>query len=156
MTKKIRGQIIRILDTRTVIINLGLRDGITHASIFSILSEPEPVVDPFSPDGEVLGRVAVVKARVKTSQVYEKFTIATTKWFSQKMAYLWTIPGTEKMEVDEGELLVEATGVEPWKAKSEIPVQVGDFVEVTIPLPPTPPPPSDQTPAAGDEGGGDG
>ncbi len=47
-SKKIKGKIIRILDKRTVMINLGIQDGIKNTSIFHILGKPEPVIDPFT------------------------------------------------------------------------------------------------------------
>ncbi|MGQ9627325.1 MAG: FlgT C-terminal domain-containing protein [Anaerolineae bacterium] len=125
---KVRGRIIRIPDDRTVIINLGRKHGVRDDNIFSILAEPEPVVDPFT--GEELGRVSVVKAKVAASQVYDKFTIATTRWTERT----WPPPelfGVEKV-VDEGGLRVRKEDIQPWKAKSGAPVQVGDVVEVEV------------------------
>lgn len=133
--KKIQGKIIRILDTRTVIINLGKNHGIRDSSIFSILGSPEPVIDPFAQ--EELGLVSVVKAKVKAVQLHDRFTIASTKWYSTYFkatanigAQLGTLFDTEM--VDEGELRVNSTDVKPWKAKSETPVSVGDIVEVEV------------------------
>lgn len=133
--KTINGKIIRILDTKTVIINLGTKDGITNASYFNILGEPEDIIDPFTKD--VLGRVNVVKAKLKTSHADEKFTIASTKWIQHNLKFTNTLNvgfGNlfEEQEVDEGELKVENSEIEPWKAKSETPVKVGDVVTVEI------------------------
>jgi hypothetical protein len=134
MRKLIKGRVIRILDKRTVIINLGSRDGIRNDNFFSILGEPESVVDPASE--EELGQVAVVKARLKADRVYEKFTIATTRWteadttignLSNLLASLYKL-----RIVDQGDLLVDPAQVQPWKAQSEIPVQIGDIVEVWV------------------------
>ncbi len=132
---KIRGRIIRILDPKTVIINLGRKDGIQDDSVFSILGEPETVVDPFS--REELGQVTVVKSRLGSSQVYDKMTIATTTWVDTKLSRLVTnllgTMETTRVSVDEGELRVKQEDIQPWKAKSESTVQLGDVVEVTIP-----------------------
>lgn len=132
---KIQGKIIRILDKRTVIINLGKNNNINDSSVFSILGNPEPVVDPFTQ--EELGLVSVVKAKVKAVQVHDKFTIASTKWLSTHFkltANLATQLGAlfDTEMVDQGELLVNSTDVQPWKAKSETPVRVGDIVEVQV------------------------
>jgi hypothetical protein len=137
-TKRIRGRIIRILDKRTVIINLGLEDHVDGTSVFSILGEPEEVVDPFSK--EKLGKVSVVKAKVKAASVYPRFTIAATKWTARHTTLLNSLGmaaglGFRTEEIDEGELLVRETDVEPWKARSVIPVQVGDTVEVLVTIP---------------------
>jgi hypothetical protein len=136
--EKVRGRIIRILDKRTVIINLGRRDHIADDSIFNILGQPELVKDPFT--GEELGCVSVVKSKLKATQVYEGFTIASTKWATVRMegldlALRSFASGVRVEQVDEGELLVNAEDVEPWKAKSESPVRVGDYVEVEVSRP---------------------
>ena len=130
---KIRGNIIRILDKRTVIINLGRRDGITDGKVFSILSQPEPVVEPST--GEELGRVLVVKAKVSASEVYEKFTIATTRWTVTRGSAGFNIArylGVHMEVVDQGELRVDPKQLQPWKGQSEIPVGLGDVVEVAV------------------------
>jgi hypothetical protein len=130
-TKKIKGRIIRILDKKTVIINLGKMDNIDSESIFYILGDPEPVVDPFTKSE--LGLVNVTKARVKASQVFDKFTIATTKWTDYRFIFEGlTLPSMTRSEVYEGELLVDSKDIQPWKAKSEVPVRIGDEVEVSI------------------------
>jgi hypothetical protein len=132
---KLTGRIIRILDTRTVVINLGGEKGIRDQSVFSIMGKDEPVVDPAS--HEELGKVRVVKAKVKAAQVFDKFTVATTKW----REYPSTLPATTELaklfgattyEVDQGELRVNPEEVQAWKAKSEEPVRVGDTVEVIV------------------------
>ena len=135
MKKTISGKIIRILDKRTVIVNLGSKHGITEHSIFSIMGEPEQIVDPET--GENLGEVTVVKSRVKASEVAEKFTIATTKWKSTRLTLFNSFLGginknIETFEMDEGELNVDPAEIKPWKAKSEAPVRVGDIVQVEV------------------------
>lgn len=132
---EIQGNIIRIVDKTTVIINLGKKDGIKGDSIFRILGNPEQIIDPFTKEN--LGLVTIVKAKVKAAQIYEKFTIATTRWSSIRLKLQATL-GTQisslfdTEDVDEGELLVNSSDLQPWKAKSEIPVKVGDIVMVEI------------------------
>ena len=136
--KRIRGRIIRILDNRTVIINLGRRDYISLDSVFRIPGEPEAVIDPFIE--EELGYVSVIKAKLGVSQVYERFTIATTKWTTIYSTLFPTVAdlfadSVETRVIDEGKLLVNPEDVQPWKAQSEIPVGVGDYVEVEVSIP---------------------
>ena len=124
---KTRGRIIRILDRRTVIINLGSADGVLSDSTFSILAGPEKVVDPETK--EELGEVLVVKAKVRASQVFESFTIASSKWTEVRSSYIGRLvggTGAERVEVDQGELRVVQKDLQPWKAWSEEPVTVGD------------------------------
>lgn len=146
---EVTGRIIRILDEETMVINLGSRDGITKNSVFRILGEPESIVDPFS--DEDLGRLTLVKARVKASQVQEKYTVATIRWGDALSAYLRaanadlsrnedklpsvpSISSSAKMveEID-GQLPLGEENVRHWEARSAEPIRLGDIVEVTVP-----------------------
>lgn len=139
---KIQGRIIRILDTRTAIINLGSTNGVKSSSVFHILGDPEAIIDPFSK--EELGQIVVVKSKLKAEQVYEKFTIATTKWTIVTLKHLGSsnynildianhLGFQREVEVvDHGEMKVRSEDIKPWKAKSETPVRVGDIVEVEV------------------------
>lgn len=136
---KLRGRIVRILDAKTVVINLGRENGINNSSLFHILGDPEHVIDPET--NESLGTVNVSKGRVRASQVFDKFTIARTQWVnyvaSSNLFEFWGasgVSGTERVEVDEGDLRVRTSEIQPWKAKSEIPVRIGDEVEVEVDL----------------------
>ena len=134
---KITGRIIRIVDHRTAIINLGSQDGINEDSIFHILGETESIIDPFS--DEDLGTLRVVKSKLKAQQVYERFTVATTQWkintlgeqlFVNIFASLKTHNPEER--VTQGELPINEEEIEPWKATAEEAVRIGDYVEVEI------------------------
>lgn len=132
-TEKIKGRIIRILSPKTIVINLGLEHGVYKDSLFHILGEPEKIVDPETQ--EVLGSVKVTKGRVRASQVFDKFTVATTTWVQVRPNYnliFGNLFGPVQTEVDEGDLKVLPGEVRPWKAKSDLPVRVGDEVETTI------------------------
>lgn len=133
--KTIKGKIIRIVDNRTVIINLGKKDGVTDKSYFQIVGEPEDIVDPFTK--EKLGAVNIVKANLKASNTFEKFTIATTKWEATSLKFQSSLAQQmqefiKTEEIDEGELKVDKSEIQPWKAKSELPVRLGDIVTVDI------------------------
>lgn len=128
-TKKIKGRIIRIVDQQTVVVNLGDDNGITPDSVFYILGESEDIVDPES--GETLGSVNVTKARVKATQVFAKFSIATTTWsVVSGNSSLSFLAGVE--QIDEGPLNAPENEIKPWRARSETPVRVGDDVEVSV------------------------
>ena len=133
--KTIKGKIIRIVDNRTVIINLGKKDGVTDKSYFQIVGESEDIVDPFTK--EKLGAVNIVKANLKASNTFEKFTIATTKWETTSLKFQSSLAQQmqdfiKTEEIDEGELKVDESEIQPWKAKSELPVRLGDTVTVDV------------------------
>ena len=127
----IRGRIIRILDGETVMINLGRTDGVKRGAVFSVLSEPEAVVDPNN--RQQLGRVQLVKAKVRAAGVYGRFSIAVTKWvvpktnLEQKKLLGMVIPGSPQDEV-----LMDPKQIQPWRSASEIPIRLGDEVEVGV------------------------
>lgn len=154
--KKIRGRIIRIVDPREVVINLGSTDGIDQDSIFLILGEEEIIIDPETETE--LGRVSVVKGRVKAKTVDDHYTITSTRWkvntidvvgplaealgeaaeaiaSTKYPALLSELSKSRETPVDTGDLDVNEQDLQPWKALKETPVAVGDEVEVTIFMP---------------------
>jgi hypothetical protein len=130
----IKGRIIRILDNTTVVINLGSREGVGQESTFKVLGDLENIVDP--ENGEVLGAVNIVKARVKAFQVFERFSVASSTWNEIEYTGLQSITRSlsrDYVEKKVGEQLrVKPEDVKPWKAISEVPVKVGDLVEVVV------------------------
>jgi hypothetical protein len=133
--KTLSGRIIRILDNTTVIVNLGSSDGITSETVFSVLGEPEDVVDPETT--EVLGTVSIVKGRVRAKSVSDKFTICTSTWkayaFEQLLGMMALgAKGQGTVSEEGGAWRVLDKDVKPWRAVSEDFVRVGDQVETTI------------------------
>ena len=143
MTKQsiIRGRIIRVVDSATVIVNLGRDDGVADYSIFRVIGATEDIVDPVT--DEALGSMEVVKAKVRASQVYNRFTVATSKWTTYSVKFkpfggavadaVSSMLGTET-ETHGGDLRVNPDEVEPWQATTEETTNLGDEVEVDIVL----------------------
>lgn len=128
---EIKGRIIRLLDNRTVIVNLGAKDGIRKGVVFSILGNPELVVDPVTQ--QVLGELVIVKDKITANQVEEKFTIArkpetvTTGLVNYALLGLGSVQQHEQQPLN-----VDKKDVRPWKALSEEPIKVGDEVVADI------------------------
>ena len=74
---EIRGKVAAILDTTSVVINLGAADGITKGEEFHFFGEMGPFPDPDT--GEPLGGIRQRKATVRVSLVAERFCIARTR-----------------------------------------------------------------------------
>lgn len=132
---KLKGKIIRILDKRTVIINLGKENGIEKESIFSVYGKPEEIIDPETK--ESLGSVVLIKAKIRATQVFDKFTIASTRWSENIFSLSSAITSNmlSAKEIDQGELNILPEEMEPWKVTSGEPVRIGDVVEVTLKKP---------------------
>lgn len=74
MCSTITGKISKIISEYTVVINVGSDAGVRENMKFEILAPEIQITDPDS--GEELGALHYVKARVKVTQVYEKFAVA--------------------------------------------------------------------------------
>ena len=76
-TRLIRGKVAEILSPLQVAVNVGQNHGVKPGMLFDILSKKgRGIKDPDS--GEELGSVGLPKARVRISDVYEKFSVART------------------------------------------------------------------------------
>jgi len=77
MTKPICGKVARVLNTREIAINLGVKDGVTIGMYFDVIDlQYEDIRDPDT--DEVLGSIERPKVRVQVIQVQEKLSLATT------------------------------------------------------------------------------
>ncbi|MBC9719517.1 hypothetical protein H9Y04_44165 [Streptomyces sp. TRM66268-LWL] len=71
------GRIIKIVNEREVLINLGAADGVRKGMVFSVRSpEPDDVHDPET--GELLGTFSPPKTYVKVTEVHDRFCVAAT------------------------------------------------------------------------------
>lgn len=74
---KITGKVAKILDNRTLIINVGSSNGVKLGMKFLISSATNSEVkDPDT--GQVIGEVAIPKIKVSVTRVDEKYSIAET------------------------------------------------------------------------------
>ena len=74
MSAPIEGKVTNIISEITVAINRGSNHGVEEGMKFSVGGREIKVNDPDT--GEELGSVRYVKARVKVTEVYEKFSLA--------------------------------------------------------------------------------
>ena len=73
---EIKGKIAEIIDTATVVINRGYKDGVEEGMRFIIYEPGNEIEDPDT--GESLGTFEHVKAKVEATNVNEKFSTAKT------------------------------------------------------------------------------
>lgn len=77
MVDVIRGKVARILNSREVVLNIGLQNGVELGMYFDILdSKLERIIDPDT--GHPLGSVSRPKVHVKISYVEGALSIAST------------------------------------------------------------------------------
>jgi len=69
----IEGQVARIVDESTLVINRGSEHGVSAGARFSVFAEVEEVTDPET--GETLGNWELVKGVVVAAHVQEKMTV---------------------------------------------------------------------------------
>ncbi len=72
-------QILKILDDTTVVVNLGMRDGITTKDSLNILDKHRiTLTDPYT--NEILGNIRQMKEKIFVTEVHEKFCICVSKY----------------------------------------------------------------------------
>ena len=73
----LQGRVAGIVNARELTINLGKTDGDEKGMVFKVLAEsPLEIIDPET--GDQLGEIDREKVRVKTSEVFERFSICRT------------------------------------------------------------------------------
>ena len=69
----LKGKIIKILDDKRVIVNLGYNEGVKKDMKFIIYDEGEEIIDPESYIS--LGKREIMKHKIKAIHIQEKFSI---------------------------------------------------------------------------------
>lgn len=72
----IRGKIIKIINSYTVLANVGYSQGVKKDMKFIIYSEGEEIIDPDTKKS--LGKVEIVKARIEPLHIQENFSTMET------------------------------------------------------------------------------
>jgi hypothetical protein len=122
------GRVIRIIDERTLVLNVGERDGVEGGMRFTIVTPPTEIVDPETK--EHLGDYRQRKATVVARSVYERFTITRPDVLG--LGSFARVFGT----ATEQKLPIDRSYIEPMPTGSQI--IVGDRAEevVTVGAPP--------------------
>lgn len=77
MMEPIRGKVAQVLDSRRVVVNVGLSDGVSVGMTFQVLNpKGERIQDPDT--GQVIGSVESPTAQVRIVDVQEHLSVATT------------------------------------------------------------------------------
>jgi hypothetical protein len=116
----ITGRVIRIIDKKRVILNVGSAAGVRQGMSFGIYTPVEPIQDPVT--GVDLGRYRRLKATVEVDEVEERFSVASPPTRYQPMQL--NVLGGQTTWPD---LPVEAADIEPLVSGEK--VRVGDEVE---------------------------
>lgn len=82
MKNKYFGQIAEVLDKYTVVINRGREHGIKDDAKFKIVTLGEEIIDPETRTS--LGRLEILKGKVKVLHVQEKITTLTSYVYEQE------------------------------------------------------------------------
>ena len=79
----LKGKIIKILDDKRVIVNLGYNEGVKKDMKFIIYDEGEEIIDPESYIS--LGKREIVKHKIKAIHIQEKFSIMVSDVWVRSM-----------------------------------------------------------------------
>jgi hypothetical protein len=72
----IKGKIVKIIDSRTIVIDRGWKHGVKESTVFEIYQIGDVLRDPDT--GEVLDTLDFIKGKVMASTVYENITRCKT------------------------------------------------------------------------------
>jgi len=123
-TLVLEGKIVRIVDRRTFIINLGSDDGVRTGTTFVIQGEPEEIRDVET--NKILGTIARSKGELTVAQVMPAMSIAGPKpHYKAGFVPSWLEIGT----VEEVEIPVREQDIKPLSSAA---VKVGDIVTARI------------------------
>ena len=75
MSDVISGKVAAIIDDSTLVLNVGLEDGVSEGMAFAVFAEYQDILDPDS--GASLGKWEMVKARVVVTHVQERMCTAS-------------------------------------------------------------------------------
>lgn len=120
--KEIR--VIKIINSKKLVINVGLDDGINEGDHFKIVDKisNESIFDPET--GENLGNLTVYKGEVEATVVYEKMSIVEPPLKQASFSALATLNHTYRGDLDVDP--EEITGGLP--KPSHTPIKIGDKV----------------------------
>ncbi|HDR7051704.1 hypothetical protein K8Z37_12235 [Bacillus thuringiensis] len=134
---------IKIIDEYSLVINSGLKDGISIGDSIEIFLEGDEIVDPFN-EGKVLGTLDFIKDTLEVTEVYSEFAVCKKiitnevhipsplqKALSHSMSGLSGITGTtetritvKKIKIDESEI----TG----RRKGDRVIRIGDIARIAL------------------------
>ncbi len=80
----LKGKIIKILDNKRVIVNLGYNDSVKKDMRFIIYAEGEDIKDPET--NKFLGKREIVKHKIKATHIQENFSIMESDVWVKKLS----------------------------------------------------------------------
>jgi hypothetical protein len=125
----LKGKIIKILDNTRVIVDLGFEDGIKQSMKFFVYSEGEEIKNPET--NEVLGKIELVKHRLKVVHIQETFSIMASDQYRTARSFFSTF---SLLMGDEGDIEQVPFKLEKTvETKSEdLIIRVGDLVRQDV------------------------
>lgn len=124
------GYIIRILSKESVLVNLGLKQGVHKGMTFEIFEPGEEIIDPNT--HKSLGSLDYTKVTVEATQVYEQFSVMqsvsrTTETVSKGVMSAFADRTREVTHLVTHQLPIDENDVKPQLIKNKK-VVVGDPV----------------------------
>lgn len=133
MNNKKEIRVIKILDSETIIINIGSEKGISENTTFEILGQPIKIVDPVTKEN--LGFLDNVKETVKPIRIFPKMCLCshityTSSLINSLSAFSNMYTSTEQRKI----LNVEQSQISS-NLKIDKTIKIGDKVRIKINLP---------------------
>jgi len=126
MSKYIRGEIIKIEDSYTVLLNITSEDGVEEDMEFIVYEEGEEIIDA---SGNILGKIEFPIATVKIINVSSKFSVAESNKYYYDPGDYDCEPDYDYDPTDEYKyqvVIAEVPGAEKEKTEQN-PIKSGDI-----------------------------
>jgi hypothetical protein len=120
----LKGKIIKILDNKRVIVNLGYKDSVKKDMRFIIYAEGEDIKDPET--NESLGMREIVKHEIKATHIQENFSIMESDvWVRKTLDWLFDASHNSQADLLLKEKIKKVEDI-------DLAVKVGDLVRQDI------------------------
>ncbi|VVB85980.1 Uncharacterised protein [uncultured archaeon] len=120
----LKGKIIKILDNKRVIVNLGYKDNVMKDMRFIVYAEGENIKDPDT--NESLGKREIVKHKIKATHIQENFSIMESDvWVKKTLDWLFDASHNSQMDLLLKEKVKTVEDV-------DLAVKVGDLVRQDV------------------------
>lgn len=140
MNSYITFKVIKIIDEFSLVINSGLKDGISVGDSIEIFLEGDEIVDPFNED-RVLGTLDFIKDTLEVTEVYTEFAVCKKivteevntpsplqKVISQSMV---GIAGTKETKVTVKKININASEITGRKTGDKV-IRIGDIARIAL------------------------
>ncbi len=122
-------RVIEILDKKSILINMGKKDGAKRGDIVEIYEVGDKIIDPKT--SEVIGTYDNIKDTLKITEVFDKFSVCKNI-LTERVSLIVDIPNLISKEINtEMNLCVDESAITNRKKSDNKMIMVNDYVRLS-------------------------